>query len=390
MNLVDLLAALLLLMSALIGARAGFLGPVLGLVGAAGGFLLALAIAAVAHPTLAEVEQPLRGLLALMGLVLLVLFGEATGAGLGATLSRRLHPTWIRPLDLVGGGLVGAAHVVLLLWLASGMLAAGFAPNVARAAQGSVAMRVVHDALPPPSVVAGRLVALFASTDLPRLFHGFEPPAAPPVDLPDDAHSRALAESGIPSTARVNAAGCPLLQVGSGFFVSSNQVVTNAHVVAGADQASVTLDGSTMSATVVHFDVETDLALLHVPDAEAPTLELAGQTPGRGQGAVALGFPGGGPLTASPAAVTASYEAIGPDIYGQGQVRRPVVEIRGRIEQGNSGGPLVTAPGVAGGVVFGGSRAEAGVGYAISAPAALASIGPALGRTAAVDTGPCR
>jgi S1-C subfamily serine protease len=390
MNMIDLVAVLLLLVGALVGARAGFWSPVLGLAGAAGGFLLALAMAAVAQPAMAEIEQPLRALVALMALGFLVLMGEATGAGVGAAMSRRMSTDLMRPIDLAGGALLGVAHVVLLLWLVGGMLAAGMAPNLARAAQGSVTMQLVHQTLPPPSAVAGRLVALFQATDLPRLFHGIEPPAAPPVDLPDDAAARQLAESGIPSTARVEASGCPHLQVGSGFFISGRQLVTNAHVVAGAESASVTLNGARMSATIVHFDADTDLALLDVPEAQAPSLELAGSAPARGQAAVAIGFPGGGPLTASPAAVTASYEAVGADIYGQGQVRRPVVEIRAQIVQGNSGGPLVTGPGVAGGVVFGGSRTDAGVGYAISAPAALTSVGPALGRTAAVATGPCR
>jgi S1-C subfamily serine protease len=390
MNLVDLIAILLLLGAAMIGARAGFLGPILGLAGAAGGFLLALLVVAVAQPALAEIEQPLRALVALVGLAFLVLFGEATGAGIGATVSRYVHPTWMRPIDLAGGALVGVAHAILLLWLVGGMLAAGVAPNLARQAQGSVALGLVHETFPPPSTVAGRLVALFEATELPRLFHGLEPRPAPPVDLPDDAQARALAESAIPSTVRVDAAGCAQLQVGSGFFVRASQVVTNAHVVAGSERASVTHGGTTLTATVVYFDADMDLALLDVPGAQAPALELAGQEPQRGQAAVAIGFPGGGPLAVSPAAVAATYDAVGPDIYGAGRVSRPVVEMRAQIVQGNSGGPLVTAPGVAGGVVFGGSRADAGVGYAISAPTALASIGPAFGRTAAADTGPCR
>jgi S1-C subfamily serine protease len=88
--------------------------------------------------------------------------------------------------------------------------------------------------------------------------------------------------------------------------------------------------------------------------------------------------------------VTASYQATGPDIYGAGRVQRSVVEMRAAIRQGNSGGPLVTAPGVAGGVVFGGSRIDPSVGYAISAPAAASVIQPGLGSSSAVSTGPCR
>jgi S1-C subfamily serine protease len=102
-----------------------------------------------------------------------------------------------------------------------------------------------------------------------------------------------------------------------------------------------------------------------------------------------LGYPGGGELTVTGAAVTATYDITGPDIYGEGHVPHSVVEVRGEIRRGNSGGPLVTAPGVVGAVVFGASRTSADVGYAIGADQAREAIGPFIGSTAAVDTGAC-
>ena len=73
----------------------------------------------------------------------------------------------------------------------------------------------------------------------------------------------------------------------------------------------------------------------------------------------------------------------------KGIFEHSVVEIRADLRQGSSGGPLVVAPGVVGGVIFGESRTSADVGYAIAAPAAMASIGNAAQRTQAVSTGPC-
>ena len=60
-----------------------------------------------------------------------------------------------------------------------------------------------------------------------------------------------------------------------------------------------------------------------------------------------------------------------------------------QIRRGNSGGPLVIAPGVVGGVVFGASRAAPDVGYAIGSDQALELLGPAIGSATAVDTGAC-
>ena len=98
---------------------------------------------------------------------------------------------------------------------------------------------------------------------------------------------------------------------------------------------------------------------------------------------------GGGDLTVTAAAVTATHDILAPDIYGQGSYSHSVVELRSEIRRGNSGGPLVVAPGTVGGVVFGASTNDPDVGYAIGADEARESIGPYIGATTAVDTGAC-
>jgi S1-C subfamily serine protease len=390
MNLLDLLIIALLAFGAFAGWRSGFLGPVLALGGGILGFLLALLLATLLREELAAIEQPMRALVTMLGLGALVLAGEATGAALGATASRGLRATWFRPLDAVGGTVVGMAHVVLLAWLLGGVLAAGLTPALAPIARGSAVLDAVYERLPAPATVAGRMMALLSATDLPLLFAGLEPPAAAPVDLPDDAEARSLAQSAVASTARVTGTGCGAWQqVGSGFFITPTHVVTNAHVVAGTDATAVTLGSETYQASVVLFDPNADIAVLYAAGASAPTLELAGSVPPRGTTGVALGYPGGGGLTVSPAAVTANHEIVGPNIYGEGRHEHSVVEMRADIERGSSGGPLVVEPGVVGGVVFGESRSVDDVGYAIAAPAAAASIGSAAGSSTPVDTGPC-
>ena len=384
MNLIDAAVLVLLLIGLLSGARAGFFGPVLGLVGAGIGFGLALLLATLFREQLASIEQPMRAIATLVGLGAFVIVGEAVGAAAGATMSVSLRKSGLRPLDALGGGVVGIAHVVLLIWLVGGMLAAGMAPSMAAAARDSVALRIAAERLPAPTIVAGQLLALLDTTGLPPLFAGFEPAPAPPVDLPADAETRALAQSAIASTARIASTGCGAGQaVGSGFFVSPTDVVTNAHVVAGGTDTTVTIGGSVHGAVVIAFDPDLDLALLSVPDARAPALQLSESVPARGTTGVALGYPGGGDLTTTAAAVTAAFRAGGPNIYGDGLSERSVVEMTAQIRRGNSGGPLVIAPGLVGGVVFGASRASPDVGYAIGSDQALERLGPA------VDTGDC-
>ncbi|MGI8658196.1 MAG: MarP family serine protease [Candidatus Limnocylindria bacterium] len=390
MNLLDLAVLLLLVVGIVSGARAGFLGPVLGLAGAAIGFGIGLVMATLFREQLAQIEQPMPAIVTLVGLATFVLVGEAAGAAAGATMSLGLHRSGLRPIDAVGGGVVGAAHVALLVWIVSGMLAVGMAPSIGAAARESITVRLVTDRLPPPTIIAGRLLTLLDSTDVPQLFGGLEPPPAAPVDLPADAEAAALAQSALASTARISSSGCGNgLAVGSGFFVSPTAIMTNAHVVAGATETTITVGGSVHAATVVAFDPEADLALLNAPSASGPPLRLLATAPLRGSTGVALGYPGGGDLTVTPAAVTASYRIAGPSIYGEGAGERSVVEMTTQIRRGNSGGPLVVEPGVVGGVVFGASRVSADVGYAIGSDQALERIGPSIGSTAPVGTGAC-
>ena len=390
MNPIDALVLLLLLVGVISGARAGLLGPVFALVGALAGFAVAIVLASVLREPLTAIEQPTRALVTFLGLGMLVVLGEAIGAVGGTVLSRGIRTSPLRPVDALGGALVGVAHIILLVWLIGGMLALGFAPNIGELARDSVAMRITTERFPSPTVVAGRLLSLLDTTDLPPLFAGLEPTPAPPVDLPPDATTANLAQSALGSTARVIAGGCgPGLAVGSSFFVSRTHAVTNAHVVAGSTSSSVHIGGVDRDAVVVAIDPAVDLALLYVPGASAPALQLSAQAPERGTPAAVLGFPGGGDLAVTPAAVTATHDVPGPDIYGDGLYTRDVVELRAAIRRGNSGGPLVVAPGVVGGIVFGASRVSGEVGYAIGSDEALERIGPFIGATAAVDTGAC-
>jgi S1-C subfamily serine protease len=151
----------------------------------------------------------------------------------------------------------------------------------------------------------------------------------------------------------------------------------------------VNLAGQTADASVVLFDPELDVAVLHVPSLSGLPLRFAATDPGRGTIGAALGYPGGGALTIEPAAVAGRYDARGRDIYGRAPVTRSILELRAQIEQGDSGGPFVLADGTVGGLVFAESRADEDVGYALSAMPVSIRIAPAIGRASPVDTGPC-
>lgn len=389
MDLLDLAAVVLVVVGLVGGVRSGAIPQLGGLIGAIAGGACALIVASVARSQIEAIDGPARAAVVIGGLLLLVALGELVGSTLGGSLSASLGTGVLDTLDRTAGGLIGIAQAVLVVWLVGSVLAVGPFPYLAEQAQRSVAVRVTTAALPPVSEVAADLGGLIDASGLPQVFVGLEPFPAPPVDTPAAQRAREIAAAAIPSTAEIASEACSFELTGTGFVVRPGYVVTNAHVVAGASRTTVTIGGRATGATVVLFDPELDVALLRVPGLRAAPLRLATATPPRGTEAAALGHPGGGPLMVIPAGVSGSYPAEGRDLYGTSVVRRDIIELRAAIEHGDSGGPLVLPDGSVGGVIFAEARSDPSVGYALAPTDVATRIAPAVGRTAAVSTGPC-
>jgi hypothetical protein len=390
-NEFDAITLLLVVVAAILGWRSGAIPQVTGLIGAvAGGAAAILALPSLADP-LAGIDPTFRPIAVLGLLIGAVAVGETLGGGLGRAVTSRLGSGLLSAADRAVGGGLGVVQALLIVWLAGSLLAEGPVPRLAEAAGGSTAVRTLTSVLPPATEIAVGLGALLDTTGLPDVFIGFEPLPAPPVDRPTDPKARAIAAIAEASTVKVSAAGCGLSSVGTGFVVTPAYIVTNAHVVAGADRGGVVVNagGRRLAAVPVLFDPELDVALLHVDGTLPIALPFATVDPGRGAIGATLGYPGGGALTILPAAVTGRYPATGHDIYGLGQVRRQILELRAAIDRGDSGGPLMLADGTVGGVVFAESRTNPDVGYALTATEVWAGIRAGFGRTAAVATGHC-
>jgi S1-C subfamily serine protease len=388
-NPFDLIAIVLIVGALLLGFRSGALPQVGGLVGAlVGGVLAILALPWLETP-LASIDPGIRPIVVLGGLLLAVVAGESIGSATGRAAGRALGTGVLGAADRVGGSVIGVGQALLIVWLAGGLLAVGPFTRLSGWAQTSTAARTLNAILPPPTELAGELGRLLDASGLPEVFIGFEPLPAAPVDRPDDPRARAIAAVAEASTVRISAATCGVGSTGTGFAVGPGYVVTNAHVIAGARSIRVTDLGGVRDATAVLFDPNLDIAVLHVPRLAAPALRFASRDPERGAIGAALGYPGGGALTILPAAVAGRYPAIGRDIYGAGRIQREIIELRARIDRGDSGGPFVLADGTVGGVVFAEARTDDEVGYALAPTAVAIRIAPALGRTGAVGTGAC-
>ena len=146
--------------------------------------------------------------------------------------------------------------------------------------------------------------------------------------------------------------------------------MTNAHVVGGVDEPTVQIggEGRLYDAKVVLYDWQRDIAVLDVPDLNAPAAAVhRPRTRRSGNSAIVAGFPENGAYDVRPARVRGRINANGPDIYHRGTVRRDVYSLYATVRQGNSGGPLLTPDGKVYGVVFAKSLDDPNTGYALTA-----------------------
>ncbi|NJL84972.1 MAG: PDZ domain-containing protein [Leptolyngbyaceae cyanobacterium SM1_1_3] len=160
---------------------------------------------------------------------------------------------------------------------------------------------------------------------------------------------------------------------GSGFVIEADGlIVTNAHVVAGADEVVVTLrDGREFVGDVVGQDPVTDVAVIRVEATNLPTVSIGDSEEIRpGEWAIAIGNPLGLDNTVTAGIISATGRT-------SAQVRVPdkrvsFIQTDAAINPGNSGGPLLNERGEVIGVntaIIGGAQ---GLGFAIPINMALA------------------
>jgi len=158
--------------------------------------------------------------------------------------------------------------------------------------------------------------------------------------------------------------------VGTGFVLNANGfIVTNNHVVAGAEEITVTSDaGDLYEATVVGRDPQTDLAVLRVDAESLPPLPLGRSADLRvGESVVAIGhaldLPGGPTVTVGVvSALDRTITNVGPQRLTLGDL----IQTDASINPGNSGGPLLNLYGEVVGVNSAGAGSASGIGFAIA------------------------
>ena len=198
--------------------------------------------------------------------------------------------------------------------------------------------------------------------DVPEIFRRFFGPGMP---IPNGPRGR----GGAPDE---QDDGPKSMSLGSGFLISADgYVLTNHHVVAGADKVRVKLsDRREFDAKVVGSDPQSDVAVLKIPASGLPYLRAGESRQLKpGQWVVAIGSPFGLDHSVTAGIVSAVGRNAGPE-----QRYVPFIQTDVAINRGNSGGPLLNTRGEVVGInsqIFSNSGGYMGVSFAIPMDVAL-------------------
>ena len=391
-DLLDVVLLVASLLFALSGYRQGFVVGVLSFVGFLGGGVLGSRLAPVIADAGPLASLP-RTAVGLVVVFVLATVGQVLATVLGGALRRRLTYRPARQVDALAGAAVSVVSLLLVAWLVGRAVADSPYEALSSQVRRSVVIGAV-DALVPD---AGRqlftsLRDLVDERGFPEVFEDLRRPAVTDVDPPDPAlAASAVVTRARPSVLKITgeAVDCRKRIEGSGFVYARERMMTNAHVVAGVPRPMVEVGDRQLKATVVVFDPGRDLAVLAVPGLDRPALDFDTATADAGAGAIVVGYPKDGPFRPNAARISGDQRARGLDIYGQETVEREIYALRGLVEQGNSGGPLLSLQGRVYGVIFAAAADDKNVGYALTAQEVASQAAAGAVATERVSTRTC-
>ncbi len=370
MNWVDIVVVIIAVAAAVSGARQGL---VIALPAFAG-VLLGAVVGVRLAPLLIKnfVNPATRVAFAVAILVLLVALGETFGVWCGRMLKQRIRNPKLAGVDNALGAILQGVVVFVVAWMiALPLTSFSGLPQLSSALQRSTVLGAVNSIMPNAArQLPADLRKLFDVPDLPDVTNPFSRTPIQSVGPPDTAlQSSAIVQDVRPSVVKIHAEApqCSRALEGSGFVIAPNRVLTNAHVVAGANEFGVEAGSGDLDAHVVYYNSDVDLAILAVPSLTAPPLHFDSSPAAEGQNAIVLGYPLDGGYTASAARIRSRINLPGPNIYNDRNENRDVYTIYAQVRSGNSGGPLIDPKGGVLGVVFGAAVDDPNTGFALTA-----------------------
>jgi S1-C subfamily serine protease len=350
--IVDVLFFAIIVTYAFFGWRRGFLFAWFSVVGLlAGGVIAYFAVPAIGSLIGDEVW---RAIIALGVAIILVVSGQIVGSYVGDLLERHVKRRSTHIIDSIAGTAFNVmATMIVLTVLASSVAGLGIA-SVSRAIESSRVMTVLDAVSPDPlQTFLARVQGTIAAHDMTG-FRSLVGGLLSPITAPTLQTNTAELDQAALSVVRISgtAAECAQVQTGTGFVVTPGRILTNAHVVAGVTEPTISApNGQVVSATVVYFDPRSDIALLSAPSLTSSPLTL-GSPATIGTEGVIIGYSFGGPESLRPADVLAVVTVMVKDIYGDTSNDRDVFTLHGEVRSGDSGAPLLDENAVVRGMVF--------------------------------------
>jgi S1-C subfamily serine protease len=388
LTVLDLVLILALLSYLIYGLRNGFLVTVGGIAGFAAGAVAAFFAVPLVSGFVQDSGWRLTAIVA--AAVVLVVLGHGLGTMIGRQIRGAVRIRPLRAVDRLVGGAVSVVVSALVMSMLAFSISSLGVPFVSQQLAESKVIRFIDGLTPDPVKVSmAQLRSTVIGNGIPTLIEGLDQGQAVPV--PDASTDTPALNRAAESVLKIagTAYQCGQNQTGTGFVVSEDRVVTNAHVVAGVSQPVVEVPGGgAMPGRVVYFDTTHDLAVLAVEDLPSEPLVLSSDLP-NGSPAAFAGYPHGGPFQSRPATVQDITTVLVPDIYGSNPSPEEIYRLAGNVQPGNSGGPLLTTDGQVAGVIFAKATSDAEMGFAIT----MDDLGPvaseAASLSAPVSSGQC-
>ena len=394
-DLLDLALLIIAVGFGISGYRQGFVVGLLSFVGFVGGAVIGAEFGpAVARALVSgQDRQNQQAIAAFILVFVLAIAGQFVFAAIGQYLKEQLRKPSSARLDAIGGAGVSVLSLLLIAWALGSVLSESSTQGIVRQINDSAVLATMDKAMPSQATNSfTQFRQLLATAPSAEVLSGFAHDQLFPVSAPDPgvlrsagyvaAKSRVVRITGVASS-------CDLSIEGSGFPISRDHIMSNAHVVAGVNQDLQvhTQDGRTLNATVVFYDPQVDISVLYVPNLDLAPLTFTTSAVA-GDSAVVAGFPGGSTaLVQQPARIAAAQDIQGHDIYRAGEIDRFVYQIRAVVEPGNSGGPLLSPDGTVYGVTFASVNSDTGLALTASEVAQDAS--EAENQTIPTPTGTC-
>jgi S1-C subfamily serine protease len=365
LTVLDIVLILALLSYLAYGLRNGFLVTVGGIAGFAAGAIAAFFAVPLVSGFVTDSGWRLTAIVA--AAVALVVLGHGLGTMIGRQIRGAMRIRPLRAVDRLVGGAVNLAVSALVMSMLAFSIGSLGVPFVSQQLAESKVIRFIDGMTPDPvKATMAQLRSEVIGNGIPTLIEGLDQGQAVPV--PDASTDTPALNRAAESVLKIagTAYQCGQNQTGTGFVVSEDRIVTNAHVVAGVSEPVVEMaDGGAMPGRVVYFDTQHDLAVLAVEDLPVQPLPLSTDLPS-GSPAAFAGYPHGGPFQSRPATIQDITTVLVPDIYGSNPSPEEIYRLAGNVQPGNSGGPLLTTDGRVAGVIFAKATSDAEMGFAIT------------------------